>query len=119
MKDLSNNDKQHKTIPTAQDLIGYLQDSISEREKREMEEMISDDQLVGDAVEGLLSMKSEQDIQMINRSLSNMIDDKLSKKRRKKRIIKPIGFPLWLVLLITVTLLAILGGYVLVHLLQK
>lgn len=119
MKDLSNKDKQHSTIPATQDLISYLQDSISKTEKRKMEEMISDDQMVGDAVEGLLTLNNEQDLQLINRSLSNMIDDKLSKKRRKKQIIRPISFPLWLVLLITVTLLAILGGYVLVQMLQK
>lgn len=104
-------------IPENFELIDYLHDKLPAEEKRKVEEMISDDALIGDAVEGLQYMEKKDSLYEINSSLNRMIDKKLATK--KKRLLKPIGFPMWMTLLITITLLAVLAGYVLIKMLNR
>lgn len=118
MKKASENNPMNKVIPDEKVLISYLNNELNAEEKRVLEEWINDDPLVGDAMEGLYGLKEKADLIEINHSLARMIEKQISKKKKKKKF-QPLGFPLWLVLLITLTLLAILGGYVLISLLQK
>jgi hypothetical protein len=103
-------------IPENLELINYLHDKLPAEEKRKVEEMISDDALIGDAVEGLQYMEKKDSLYEINSSLNRMIDKKLA---TKKRLLKPIGFPMWMTLLITIILLAVLAGYVLIKMLNR
>ena len=118
MKKAFENNPMNKMIPDQQVLISYLNDELSAEEKRALEEMIIDDPLVGDAVEGLYGLKEKSDITEINQSLSLIIENQVRKKKKKKTY-QPLGFPLWLILLISLTLMVVLVGYVLISLLQK
>ena len=116
MKKAFENNPMNKMIPDQKVLISYLNDELSAEEKRALEEMIIDDPLVGDAVEGLYGLKEKSDITEINQSLSLIIENQV---RKKKKTYQPLGFPLWLILLISLTLMVVLVGYVLISLLQK
>jgi hypothetical protein len=117
MKNKLTTETIRQNIPDNSTLLDYLQNSLTKSQKRELEEWITDDRMVGDAVEGLQLMKNFNEINEIDRSLSLMIDKKVSKKKRK--ILQPIRFPLWMTLLITTTLLAILVGYILIRMLNN
>jgi len=104
-------------IPENSVLMNYISNAMNEPQKRELEEWISDDIMLGDAIEGLKQIENADDINKINDSLSAMIDKKIRKKKRK--MLNPIQFPLWLTLLITTMLLAILVGYVLIKMLDN
>jgi len=118
MKKAFENDSMSKMIPDEKALTRYLNNELNAEEKRMLEELINDDPLVGDAIEGLYGLKEKADLTKINDSLALMIEKQIRKKKKKK-IFQPLGFPLWLILLITFTLMAILGGYVLISLMQK
>ena len=74
--------------------------------------MLTDDELLGDAMEGLKQLKDGHEAAHINAQLNRMIQEKI-KKRRKPRL-KSISFPLWIILLITTLLLLMLAGYVII-----
>lgn len=118
MKKAFEDNPMNKMIPDEKVLISYLNDELNAEEKRALEELINDDPLVGDAVEGLYGLKEKSVLTEINQSLSHIIENQVRKKKKKKKY-QPLGFPLWLVLLITLTLMVVLGGYVLISLLQK
>jgi hypothetical protein len=118
MKKVFENHHINNIIPEEKILINYLNDQLTSEEKRALEELINEDPMIGDAVEGLYEMKDRKDLKKINQSLSLNIETQIRKKRKKK-IFQPLGFPLWMVLLITMTLLVTLGGYVLISLLHK
>jgi hypothetical protein len=117
MKNESKDPIVKQSIPENAELINYLDNKLLSGEKRRLEELISDDPFIGDGIEGLQYINSTASISEINSSLNRLIDQKLSKK--KKRLMKPIGFPMWMTLLVTITLLAVLAGYVLIKLLNR
>ena len=116
MKNESGSQILKESIPENMELINYLHDKLSAEEKRKVEEMITDDLLIGDAVEGLQHLGNKDSLNEVNSSLNRMIDKKLAKK--KKKLLKPIGFPMWMTLLVIITLLAVLAGYVLIKMLN-
>lgn len=118
MKKPIKNKAAEELVPGPEALINYFNDQLSAAEKRKMEEMMTDDPLIGDAVEGLHQLQEINELENINQSLERMIDRKIGKKNKKK-VLKAMRYPLWMILLITITLLAILGGYVLISLLEK
>jgi len=116
MKNESGSKILKESIPENMELINYLHDKLYAEEKRKVEEMITDDLLIGDAVEGLQQLGNKDSLNEVNSSLNRMIDKKLTKK--KKKLLKPIGFPMWMTLLVIITLLAVLAGYVLIKMLN-
>lgn len=117
MKNESKGIKMENSIPENTLLINYLHDKLTTQEKRKVEELISDDLLLGDALEGLQQMNNPEALNEISSSLERMIDKNLTKKKKKQ--LRPIGFPAWMTLLITITLLAVLSGYILIKMLHR
>jgi len=101
-----------KPMPDSEVLVGYLNNTLDIEAKRDLEEMFTDDELLGDAMEGLKQLKDGKEAAAINIHLNRMIQAKISKRR--KRRLQSLSFPLWLVLLITTLLLLMLAGYVII-----
>ena len=102
----------NKTLPNNTVVLEYLNDDLGDEAKRQLEEMLTDDELLGDAMEGLKQLKDGHEAAIISSQLNKMIQEKI-KKRRKIRLTS-ISFPLWIVLLITTLLLLMLAGYVII-----
>lgn len=101
-----------RPVPDNTAVLEYLNDNLSNEEKRQLEEMLADDDLLGDAMEGLKQLKDGQEAAIINTQLNRMIQEKI-RNRRKTRL-KSISFPLWIILLITTLLLLMLAGYIII-----
>ena len=102
----------NKPIPDNAVVLGYLNNDLGDEAKRQLEEMLTEDQLLGDAMEGLKQLKDGHEAAIMSNQLNRMIQEKIQ-KRRKIRL-KSISFPLWIILLITTLLLLMLAGYVII-----
>lgn len=103
---------QNKPVPDNSLVLEYLNNDLSDEAKRELEELLTEDELVGDAMEGLKQLKDGHEVAIINNQLNRMIQEKIRKRRKVK--LKSISFPLWIILLITTLLLLMLAGYVII-----
>ena len=101
-----------KSVPDNTVVLEYLHNDLSDAAKRQLEEMLTDDELLGDAMEGLKQLKDGHEAAAISSQLNRMIKDKIRKRRRVR--LKSISFPLWIILLITTLLLLMLAGYVII-----
>ena len=102
----------NKSIPDNSVVLEYLNNDLGVEAKRQLEEMIAEDELLGDAMEGLKQLKDGHEAATISNQLNKMIQEKIRKRRRIK--LKSISFPLWIILLITTLLLLMLAGYVII-----
>ncbi len=102
----------NKPVPDNTVVLEYLNNHLEDEAKRQLEEMLSDDEMLGDAMEGLKQLKNGHEATIINAQLNRMIQKKI-KKRRKIRLTS-ISFPLWIILLITTLLLLMLAGYMII-----
>ena len=97
-----------------QKLMDYLSGKLSKQEQHEIEKQMADNEMMNDAVEGLKSMKSQQDInsyvEQLNKDLHNQLQQK--KARRKKRQIKDAPY---IYVAIVLVLALIIIAYMLIH----
>jgi len=97
------------------ELMKYLDDNLSDEQKREFEKKIETSDFVNDAMEGLKSFKNKQNldnyVNQINKNLDKQLQ--LKKQRNEKRKIKHIS---WIVLSIVLILFICIIGYFLIHL---
>ena len=102
----------NKSVPDNSVVLEYLNNDLGDDAKRQLEEMLTDDELLGDAMEGLKQLKNGNEAAAISSELNRMIKAKIRKRRMVR--MKSISFPLWIVLLITTLLLLMLAGYVII-----
>ena len=111
-----SNKKHHiptdKSVPDNTIVLEYLNNDLGDDAKRQLEEMLTEDELLGDAMEGLKQLKDGNEAAAISSQLNRMINEKI-RKRRKVRM-KSISFPLWIILLIATLLMLMLAGYVII-----
>ncbi|HYE53187.1 MAG TPA: hypothetical protein VD996_00035 [Chitinophagaceae bacterium] len=71
-----------------QKLMDYLSGKLSEQEQHELEKQMADSDLVNDAVEGLKSISSQQNIQsyvdQLNKDLHQQLKQRRTRRTRKK-----------------------------------
>ena len=95
-----------------QRLMDYLQGKLSPEESHEVEKMMAENDLVGDAMEGLQDIPNKRDIQTYVEQLNRGLQKSLTKKRqrREKRRLKegPWGY----VAIIVIVMLCIAAYYV-------
>jgi hypothetical protein len=88
----------------AQKLMDYLNGKLSEKEKHEVETWMNDNDLVNDAVEGLLNVKNKKNLQayveQLNKKLQNQLQEK--KQHKQKRRLKEYPWIYFSVILILV-----------------
>ena len=88
-------------------VLQYLNNSLSQEETRKMEERISEDQMLVDAIEGLRQIDVFETTK-IDSQLKNYIKHKIINKGKTKR---EFSFPTWLLLSIIILLMLISIGY--------
>ena len=101
-----------KSVPDNTVVLEYLNNDLGDDAKRQLEEMLTEDELLGDAMEGLKQLKDGNEAAAISSQLNRMINEKIRKRRTVR--LKSISFPLWIILLITTMLLLMLAGYVII-----
>lgn len=101
-----------KSVPDNTVVLEYLNNDLGDDAKRQLEEMLTEDELLGDAMEGLKQLKDGNEAAAISSQLNRMINEKIRKRRTVR--LKSISFPLWIILLITTLLLLMLAGYVII-----
>ncbi|PVD54050.1 hypothetical protein DC498_01265 [Terrimonas sp.] len=87
--DLFNILSQSKDIDQ-QKLLDYLQDKLSPEERHEIEKLLVDADFESDATEGLSSVKDKQQLPVIMNELNKQLVQKLSKRRKKSILKKPL-----------------------------
>jgi hypothetical protein len=99
---------QHKDFHSGgPSVLQYLNNTLSLEEKRKLEERLSDDQMLVDAIEGLREMDLNEAAK-IDFHLKKYIKHKIVKKERDG---KQFSFPSWLITSLIILLLLISLGY--------
>ena len=75
----------NKSVPDNTVVLEYLNNDLSDAAKRQLEEMLTEDELLGDAMEGLKQLKDGHEAAAISSQLNRMIKDKIRKRRRNHR----------------------------------
>ena len=87
--DLFNILSQSKEIDQ-QKLLDYLQGKLSHEESHEIEKLLVDADFESDAAEGLAEVKDKQQLPVVMNELNKQLVKKLSKRRKKGGIKKPL-----------------------------
>ncbi|MEN9372089.1 MAG: hypothetical protein RL152_1014 [Bacteroidota bacterium] len=99
--------QQNDFRPGGPSVLQYLNNSLSSKETRAIEERLSQDQMLVDAIEGLRQLDAAEAAK-IDFQLKNYIKHKVINKGKTK---KQPGFPSWLFMTIVILLLLISIGY--------
>lgn len=87
--DLFNILSQSKDIDQ-QKLLDYLQDKLSPEERHEIEKLLIDADFESEAAEGLAAVKDKQQLPVVMNELNKQLVQKLSKRRKKSILKKPL-----------------------------
>ena len=98
-------------------VINYLNGKLSDAERHSLESTLMGDNFGADALEGLQQLHNYPEISNIHNNLNRFIKRKITKKKVSPK--RAIGFPLWIVLLITILLTITILGYLIVSQLTK
>lgn len=117
MADIKNILQQDDALNDEQ-LMQYLQGTLSDDDLHAIEKQMADSDFMNDAVEGLQNFKSnkniEQYVDQLNQQLQKQTATK--KKRKEKRKLKSQD---WVAVSVIIVLLLCMIGYVVVHQFQK
>jgi ABC-type bacteriocin/lantibiotic exporter with double-glycine peptidase domain len=115
LKDILSDNDEHLN---EDDLLRYLEGSLSEEDKQAFEKKIEASGFINDAVDGLKTVKNKQDINeyvyQLNKNLEKQLA--LKKQRKEKRTIKNIQ---WVILTAFVIFIICIIGYLLIHFYRK
>lgn len=112
--------KYNKESPSHVDdsiVFNYLNGNLSDEERHSLESALMKDDFGADALEGLQQLHNSPEISNIHNNLNRFINRKITKKKLIQK--RAIGFPLWIVLLITILLTITILGYLIVSQLTK
>jgi hypothetical protein len=99
---------QHKDFrPGGPSVLQYLNNTLSSEERRRIEETLSEDQMLVDAIEGLRQIDVNEAAK-IDLHLKNYVKHKVVKKGSAG---KQFGFPSWLLTSLILLLLLVSIGY--------
>jgi hypothetical protein len=95
-------------------LLQYLNGSLTEEKKHEVEKLLLENEFANDAMEGLQEIKNKQDIQyvveMLNRDLK-----KRTQKKKQRRDKMQLKYQPWILISILILLLLIVLSYFVLH----
>lgn len=98
--------------PGTHSILHYLNNSLPHDQIRKFENELTEDEMLGDALEGL-SQLNIKDAEEINLHLKNYINHKIVNKKSKNK--NNLGFPYWLIMTIIFLLILISVGYFIVY----
>lgn len=104
-------------IPKLEMIQRYLEGRLSAEERRAFEELFTEDEFSGDAIEALKEMNDPAEIERIQSRLQHTIRKKTEGKLRMKR--KTLFFPGWLITAVLILLMIMLAGYVIIRMLAQ
>lgn len=109
-----NKPKQQNNVerPGTDSVLHYLNNSLSDDQIRKFEDAITEDEMLGDALEGL-SLLNVKDAEEINLHINNYINHKIVNKKSNNK--SNLGFPYWLVMTLIFLLILISIGYFIVY----
>jgi hypothetical protein len=109
-----NKFKQHNNVERlgGHNILNYLSNSLPHDEIRKFEDALTEDEMLGDALEGL-SQLNIKDAKEINIDLNNYINKKIVKSNNRNK--NNLGFPYWIVMTIIILFLLIAVGFFIVH----
>lgn len=109
-----NKSKQQNNVdrPGNHSVLHYLNNSLPDDQIRKFEEALTEDEMLGDALEGL-SQLNRKDAEEINLRLNTYINHKIVNKKSKYK--NSLGFPYWLIMTIIILLILISLGYFIVY----
>jgi hypothetical protein len=96
-----------------QKLMDYLQGKLSGQEKYEVEKWMADNDIAGDAVEGLEDIKDKIDLQSYVDQLNKNLLVQLQKKKQRRIKMRLKEFPLLYFTVVLILLLCIIAYFVL------
>lgn len=73
-----------------QKLLDYLQNKLSPEERHEIEKCLIDADFESEAAEGLAEVKNKQQLPIVMNELNKQLVQKLSKRRKKSLLKKPL-----------------------------
>jgi hypothetical protein len=111
--DLLNILSNHDEDIDNQKLLDYLNDKLSDTEKRDFEKEIVNSDMLNDFVEGLGKFKNKKDVNALVEQLNSNLKKQLQKKKSKKlkRQIKNLN---WLYFAIVMILIIILIAFIVI-----
>ena len=100
--------------PDDQEIMNYLSNKLSPIEAHEIEKKIIDSEFVGDAVDGLKSFESQEELMKITVQLNENLNIQLRnrKKRKEKSGLKSQS---WVLLTVIIVLLIILISFLVIR----
>lgn len=99
-------------------LIKYLQGSLSEDQKHEIEKKMLSSNFDDDALEGLQQIKNKENITSLVEQLNRDLQKKLNKKKQRREKLRFKDQP-WLYIAIVIILLLIVVSYFVIQRLLK
>jgi HEAT repeat protein len=94
-------------------LIQYLQGTLTEEKKHQLEKQLVDNEFASDALEGLSEIKDKQQIQYMVEMLNRDLKKKLEKRKRRREKLA-IRLEPWILITIIIVILLIIISYVVV-----
>jgi anti-sigma factor RsiW len=99
-----------------QKLMDYISGKLSEQEKHEVEELMADNELMNDAIEGLSNMKDKVNLQayvdQLNQGLHKQLEEKKIRREKKRLQEYPwIYFTIVLILLLCIAAFLIIRQF--------
>jgi hypothetical protein len=102
-----------------QKLMDYLEGKLSGEEKYEVEKWMADNEIAGDAVEGLQNIKDKKNLQQYVDQLNKNLQAQLRKKKHHRLKMRPKEYPWIYFTVVLILLLCIIGYFVLRQFLLK
>jgi hypothetical protein len=96
-----------------QKLMDYLQGKLSGQQKYEVEKWMADNDIAGDAVEGLEDIKDKKDLQSYVDQLNKNLHAQLQKKKQRRIKMRLKEYPLIYFTVVLILLLSIIAYFVL------
>ena len=96
-----------------QKLMDYLNGKLSGEEKYEVEKWMADNDIAGDAVEGLQNIKEKRDLPLYVDQLNKSLQAQLLKKKKRRSKMKLKEYPWVYFTVVLILLLCIIGYFVL------
>jgi hypothetical protein len=96
-----------------QKLMDYLEGSLSGKEKYEVEKWMADNDIAGDAVEGLQNIKDKKNLQLYVDQLNKNLQTQLQKKKHRRIRMRLKEYPWIYFTVVLILLLCIIGYFVL------
>lgn len=108
------NDKKNKPDQQSDNLLNYINQEMNDVHQHEFEKEMMEDPFLNDAVEGLSTVQSKEElnkiVQELNRDLKKKLDQRKSEKEKKRYKNPPflISTILFVLLLLIITVIVIL-----------